>query len=116
MDSLLDRVTCVRCAGALDPRAASIACAKCGQAYPRIARIPVLLPQPDAHIELWRGQLALLLAQAGDTLSNIEAAAAAADVLADGRARLHALARGVRQQVEDIAQIVGAALGGPSST
>jgi SAM-dependent methyltransferase/uncharacterized protein YbaR (Trm112 family) len=116
MDSLLDRVTCVRCAGALDPRADSIACAKCGQVYPRIGRIPVLMPRPDAHIELWRGQLALLLAQAGDTLSNVEAAAAAPDVLADGQTRLRALAQGVRQQVEDIAQIVGSALGGPSST
>jgi len=111
--TLLDHVICVRCKRAVDPREPSIACAECGQIYPRVGRIPVLLPRPDAHIELWRRQLALIQAQGRQTRLGLEAQANASDVRPSGKTRLHNLARAVIDQVDDIGAVLGPALGGP---
>jgi SAM-dependent methyltransferase len=109
---LLDRVVCVRCAGPLDPRPAAVACARCGAIYPRVGRILALLPDAAAHVALWRRQLALLLANGAKTTAALEAEAGAA-ALPEGRARLGAMARAVRDQVDDFAALLGPALGGP---
>jgi SAM-dependent methyltransferase len=111
--SLLARVVCARCAASLDPRSPTNACARCGQSVPRVGNIPVLLPQPEAHVELWRRQLALLLAHGNETRRGLEAEATAANVLPDGRTRLVALAKAVAAQVNDFAALLGPALGGP---
>ncbi len=113
VESALDRVTCVRCKGPLDPRGEAIVCGQCGDAYPRIGRIPVLLPRPLAHIELWRGQLGVLLSQAGETHTGLDAEAAAPGLLPNGQVRLRGLAEGLQEQVADVASIIGPALGGP---
>jgi len=78
----------------------------------------VLLPQPEAHIELWRRQLGLIVAQGNETMNGLERVAGAPGVLSDGQTRLRALARAVRDQVDDIVQAVGPSLGGalPPST
>jgi SAM-dependent methyltransferase len=111
--SVLERALCAFCAGPLDARAAALACGCCGQGYPRVGPIPVLLPQPQAHVELWRRQLALLTAHGAETRAGLEAEAAAPGLLPGGRARLAALARAVAAQVDDFARLVGPALGGP---
>jgi uncharacterized protein YbaR (Trm112 family) len=54
-------VLCPMCRAALDVATLDMTCSACGQRYPRVAGLPVLLPQPDAHVALWRGQLGLLL-------------------------------------------------------
>src|SRR5260221_7039862 len=110
---LLDQVTCARCIGKVDPRAPTIACDRCGQEYPRAGRIPVLLPRPDAHVALWRQQLTFVTMQGRRTLAGLEEQAAAEGLLLDTRARLLALAQGVRDQTEEIATLVGPAIGGP---
>ena len=112
-ESLLDRVVCVRCKLPIDPREPSIACAACGQIYPRVGHIPVLLPRPDAHVELWRRQLGLIQAQGRQTRLGLEAQAEASDVRPSGKTRLHKLARAVGDQVDDIGVVLGPALGGP---
>jgi SAM-dependent methyltransferase len=111
-ESVLDRVRCVRCAAPLDPRPRALACAACGEAFPRVGAIPVLLPRAADHVALWRRQLALLLANGAQTSAGIEAEAAKAE-LAAGAVRLGAMARAVRDQVEDFAALLGPALGGP---
>jgi len=78
-----------------------------------VGAIPVLLPQPDAHVELWRRQLALLLEHGTATRRGLEAEADAPGLLAGARARLRALARAVAEQVDDFARLLGPALGGP---
>jgi SAM-dependent methyltransferase len=90
-----------------------MACARCGQKYPRVGRIPVLLPRPDDHISLWRQQLALLVAQAQHTLAGLDAEAASPGMLPDGQTRLRLLAKAVSDQVREIGEVVGPALGGP---
>src|SRR5882724_596171 len=113
MSEVLDRVVCVRCAAALDSRPDDISCSSCGERYTRVGRIPVLLPEPRAHVELWRRQLALLLSNGVRTHAALEAAAAAEDVLPDGATRLRAMASAVRDQANDFAALLGPALGGP---
>jgi SAM-dependent methyltransferase len=73
----------------------------------------VLLPQPDAHVNLWRGQLALLLANGQKTQTGLEAEARKPDLPTDGRTRLRAMAQAVRDQVDDFAAQLAPALGGP---
>ncbi|HEY3667089.1 MAG TPA: class I SAM-dependent methyltransferase [Polyangiaceae bacterium] len=113
MSEILDRILCVRCAAALDSRREDIACSRCGERYARVGRIPVLLPAPRAHVELWRRQLALLLSNGAETYAALEAAAAADDVLPDGATRLRAMANAVRDQANDFAALLSPALGGP---
>jgi SAM-dependent methyltransferase len=112
-ESLLSNVRCVRCSAPVDTRALAIACERCGQAYPRVGGIPVLLPRPDAHVELWRRQLGLVLAQAEHTRSGIEEQASHPQALPAAQKRLRALAEGLLQQVNDVAGVLGPALGGP---
>ena len=113
MSGLLDRVLCVGCAAGLDPRVPAIACTACGQSYPRVGSIPVLLPQASAHVALWRRQLALLLASGAKTRSGLEAESRAPDLARATATRLDAMARAVSAQVDDFATLLGPALGGP---
>src|SRR5260370_34419148 len=100
-ESILDDVECVRCRSFIDVRAADIACARCGQVYPRVGRIPVLLPRPDAQVDTWRRQLAQLIHHARHTASVLESAAHASDVLPDGRNRLYAMSGAARHQAAE---------------
>src|SRR6266511_3396399 len=112
-ESILDDVECVRCRSSIDVRAADIECARCGQVYPRVGRIPVLLPRPDAQLETWRRQLAQLIEHARRAASVLESAAQASDVLPDGRKRLCAMSGAARQQTAEFLDAVGPSLGGP---
>ncbi|HVZ75003.1 MAG TPA: hypothetical protein VHJ20_21625 [Polyangia bacterium] len=111
MSGLLDRVLCPRCGGALDVHAP--ACGACGARFPRVGAIPVLLPEAEAHVALWRRQLAKLLANGASTRTSLEAEARAPGLGALAAARLAALARAVSDQVDDFAAVLGPALGGP---
>jgi hypothetical protein len=108
-------VVCPGCRQALDVAAESIECAGCGQRYPRVGGIAVLLPQPDAHVEMWRGQLGLLLERGQKTLEALGEAAAAAGLGATTRSRLTALGQAVKDQVADVAAVLGPALGGAAA-
>ena len=90
-----------------------IVCGDCGRAYPRLGRIPVLLPSPERHLALWRRQLGLLLEQGERTLGGLIALAHAAGTADATRARLAALGRAAKDQVDDIASLLGPVLGGP---
>ena len=112
-ERIQDRVVCVRCGAPLDARAPAIACGKCGQVYPRVGRIPVLLPRPDAHVDLWRRQLNLLLENGQQTQAGLENEARAPGLSAAGQTRLRGMAQAVRDQAGDFAAVMGPALGGP---
>lgn len=101
---------CPGCRARLD---AAFGCASCGESYPCIASIRVLLPQPAAHIEHWRRQLGLIVGQGCETARTLEIQAAQPGIGSATRTRLSALARAVTDQVEDLALAVGPPLGGP---
>ena len=48
----------------MDASAAIIRCAECGQTYPRLGTIPVLLADAENWIALWRVQLEVVERQA----------------------------------------------------
>ena len=56
---------------------------------------------------------ALLIAQGQQTLAGLGAEASSANLLADGQRRLRTLAKAVNDQIREIADVVGPALGGP---
>ena len=112
-DSLRAHIACVRCAASLDLESADLACARCGQPYARVGRIPVLLPRADDHVTLWREQLATLRAQGEHTLAAIREELETPGLTPSGHARLRALSQALGDQVKDIVSIVGPALGGP---
>jgi SAM-dependent methyltransferase/DNA-directed RNA polymerase subunit RPC12/RpoP len=113
VDRLRQHLRCARCATALDIETPAIACSACGQKYFRLGRIPVLLPRPDDHLSLWRRQLGLLVAQSQQMTGALEAEAGNPELAEGGKGRLTALARGVRDQLRQIVDVVGSALGGP---
>jgi SAM-dependent methyltransferase len=77
--------------------------------------MPVLLPEADAHVALWRGQLGLLLERGEQTLQALQSTARGAGLSEPTRARLLALGRAVKDQVDDVAALMGPALGGAAA-
>lgn len=75
----------------------------------------MLLPEAAAHLQLWRGQLGLLLERGQKTFEGLREAAAAPGLLESTRARLLGLGEAVRRQVADVAAVLEPALGGAAS-
>jgi SAM-dependent methyltransferase len=109
----LHDIVCPRCAAAIDPTLAHIVCSRCSQEYGRVGRIPVLLPRPSDQIRLWRQQLGLLIAGGEQMQAALAAEAEGSSLRAMGRARLRAMADGVRDQLADLVAQISPALGGP---
>jgi len=109
--ALRDHVVCVRCAAALDLSGQELRCARCAQLYGWAGRIPLVLPRVDDHLSLWRQQLAALRLQGDHTLSAIESELESPGLTPNGLARLRALGHALREQLSNIADIVGPALG-----
>lgn len=110
MEETSNSAVCPACRTLLD---AAFGCARCGQSYPCIASVRVLLPAPLARIDHWRKQLGLVIQQSLETKRVIEAQAAAPAISNSTQTRLYALARAILEQVEDIAVVLAPALGGP---
>lgn len=103
------RVLCPRCRTPLD---AAFGCPSCGQSYPSLNSIRVVLRDPSAHIEHWRMQLGLILRHATETIRVLAAQLDEPGVGSATRTRLTSLARSIAAQADDVAQSVGPALGG----
>lgn len=110
-DRGIEGARCAVCEGEL-AWGAGVRCASCGQEYPRVAGMAVLLPKPEAHVALWRGQLALLLERGEQTRQGLQNAANGAGLSEATRARLLGLGAAVQEQVNDVADVLGPALGG----
>jgi SAM-dependent methyltransferase len=85
----------------------------CGQSYPRLNSIRVLLPDPSAHVEHWRMQLGFIIQQASETNHALQLQAAEPGIGGATRTRLHALARAIAEQVADVAAVLVPAIGDP---
>src|SRR5258707_8486790 len=106
---------CPACRAPIDLFAADLACEHCRETFPRVGRIPLLLPRPHAHLELWRNQLALVIAHGRQAQDVLEEQARGPGHSPRARARLEAMAEGVRAQREEIVDLVGPSLGGPGA-
>jgi SAM-dependent methyltransferase len=114
MGKVLDSAICPRCRGPLEEASRrGFDCGACGQAYPRLGSVRVLLPEATRQIEVWRQQLGLVLHHASETIRALAVQSSAPDLAATTRTRLQALARSIAEQAADVAQIVGPALGDP---
>lgn len=111
---LLDVVVCPRCRSPLDVRAAAITCPGCGESYPRLGRVPILLPEPHAYLEICRKQLATLRGHVNATARRVEEQLTAADVVPATRDRCRALVSASRRQYEDIAAVLSPSIGDTS--
>ena len=109
-ESISDRLVCAQCRVLLD---AAFRCAACGQAYPCLSSIRVLLTKPGAHHELWRQQLGFLIRHAGETPRALRLQASSSGIGDATRTRLLALAGAVEAQVADLALVLGPLFGGP---
>jgi hypothetical protein len=108
--TVTDQALCPRCGTRLG---ADFACASCRQAYPAIASVRVLLPDPSGSVALWRAQLGLIIQQASETNRSLQLQAAEAGLGDATRTRLRALARAIAEQVADIAAVLIPVLGDP---
>lgn len=104
--SVLEAVRCPRCAAPIDIRLNAIKCASCGQTYPRLGGIPVLLPDPSEYLASCRRQLTLLSKQVGTTVVDIHEQLGRADVLPGTRVRLTAMIEAIQGQLADVRAIV----------
>ena len=101
---------CPRCRTPLD---GAIGCGPCGQSYPHLNSIRVLLPDAAAHVEHWRMQLGLIIQHAGETNHALQLQAAEPGIGGATRTRLQTLARAIAEQVADVAAALVPAIGDP---
>jgi hypothetical protein len=91
----------------------AFACTSCGQTYPSLATIRILLPAASTHVEHWRQQLGFIIQQAAESNRVLEDQAADLAIGGATRIRLQALARAITQQVADLATVIAPVLGQP---
>ncbi len=106
---VLNSAICPGCRARLE---VDFRCGSCGESYPSVGGVRVLLRSPGAHVEHWRRQMGFIHQQAAETTRALRHQAADPAVLAATSARLVALAGAVAAQVAEIAQVVEPALGG----
>jgi len=105
-ENALACATCPRCTSTLDASSPVIRCQECGQVYPRLGTIPVLLPDPDSWIPLWRVQLEIVERQAQNQFAGIEAQLQFGDALPSTVKRVGAMIGSARQQITDIRAVL----------
>jgi len=106
VESLLHAVLCPRCSADIDLGAPTLRCRKCGQAYPRLGRIPVLLSEPFAHLASCRRQLDHLERQVKRTVQDIREQLQASDLLPATRRRCETTIEGIAGQLADVRAIL----------
>jgi uncharacterized protein YbaR (Trm112 family)/SAM-dependent methyltransferase len=116
--SLLSDALCPTCRRNLDVGSGEepIACSGCSSGYPRVSGIPVLLPNAEEHVALWRRQLALLDQSGQLAAAALKTAGYESGLTEATRARLTALAQAVADQVNDITCIFRPVLGAGATT
>lgn len=106
VESLLHAVLCPRCSADLDLSAPILRCRKCGQAYPRLGHMPVLLSDPLGYLASCRRQLDRLERQVKRTVRDIREQLQAADVLPLTRKRCETTIEGITGQLADVRAIL----------
>ena len=103
---LLDAARCPRCSARIDLAAQTPRCRKCGQAYPRLGAIPVLLAEPVDYFASCRRQLAGLEEQVERVVRDIREQLRSADLLPSTRKRCRTVVKGITGQLADVRAIL----------
>ena len=103
---LLDAARCPRCTAAIDLGGPNPECRECGQAYPRLGTIPVLLPEPLAYLASCRRQVARLAEQVERTVQDVREQLQSADLLPLTRKRCRTMVEGIVGQLADVRAIL----------
>ena len=106
VDSLLHAVLCPGCSADLDLIAPTLQCHRCGEAYPRLGRSPVLLSEPLAYLAACRRQLDRLERQVERTVRDIREQLQTADLLPATRKRCETTIEGIAGQLADVRGIL----------
>jgi hypothetical protein len=109
-DDVQTRVVCPRCRQRLD---AGWECTPCGERYPSLSSVRLLLSPAATHVARFRQQLGLVLYQGIETTRALEAQASEPNLGESTRKRLRSLACALAEQVEDIVSVLVPALDGP---
>jgi len=103
-------IRCPRCSARIDLKL-EITCDSCGQHYPRLGAVPILLGDPESYLRSCRAQLGLLEQQTDRTVKAIEQQLHAADVLETTKARCRAMSQAIRDQTLEIKAILEPVVG-----
>ena len=104
--SLLNAARCPRCSTGMDLGAPNLECPECGQVYPRLGAIPVLLPDPMAYLASCRRQVARLAEQVERTIRDVHEQLQSADLLPLTRKRCRTMIEGMVGQLADVRAIL----------
>ena len=105
-ESLLDAVLCPRCSASVDLHASTPGCRKCGQVYPRLGAIPVVLPEPSAYLASCRRQLSVLTEQVERTVRDVREQLQGADLVPPTRERCRTMIKAIVGQLADVRAIL----------
>src|SRR4051812_33869927 len=100
--SVLDSVACPQCRATMSARATIIGCPSCGQAYPRLGSIPVLLQRPDEWLAVWRFQVGLLGQEGQEKLQQKEIELRSPGILPLVVQRCRAMLQAARDESNDV--------------
>lgn len=104
--SLLGAARCPRCSTSIDLSSPDLVCRHCGQSYPRLGTIPILLPEPHAYVAACGRQFARLTEQVERTVRDIREQLQSADLLPLTRRRCKAMIEGMVGQLDDVRAIL----------
>lgn len=104
--SLLDAARCPLCSSKIDLAPSVVRCRKCGQVYPRLGAIPVLLPEPLDYFASCGRQLAGLKEQVERLVEDVREQLRSADLLPSTRQRCRTLIEGITGQLADVRRIL----------
>lgn len=103
---LLGAARCPRCSSKIDLAPSAVRCRKCGQVYPRLGAIPVLLPEPVDYFASCRRQLAGLKEQVEGVVKDVREQLRSVDLLPSTRRRCRTLIEGITGQLADVRAIL----------
>ena len=104
--TVLDSVACPQCRAATSARAAEICCRACGQAYPRLGAIPILLKRPEEWLAIWRLQLEMLGQEGQEKLGEKVAELQSPGTLPLVAARCRAMLEAAKDEANDVVAVL----------
>jgi len=104
--TVLAQARCPRCGEGMDAGAPAPRCDGCGQTYPRLGDVPVLLTQPERYLGACRHQLSALEAQTDSLVRSVREALYTPGLLAGTRFRLEGMMEAAQGQLREVGALL----------